>query len=219
MKRYILGLTIVPFLFCFGAYAAEYADGKLGQALIHDGSSHTVKVPHYAGLKPAKAITISAWIKPERVGKGGWQWQQIYRKEDGNARALMAIGEYEKKHSLCFGLAINTSGAATCSSHRCTKKVRRPETSIFPLANGTTGGPAKPRSAAAPCSAPWIWPRCRSTSAPARSCRWTPSVNTPDIRSTGPRRSRSTEVPTANTRCTTTTASALITSRAIQSRH
>ena len=86
--------------------AAEYAEGKLGKALILDGSSHTVKIPHYAGLKPDKTVTISAWIKPERVGKGGWAWQQIYRKEDGNARALMAIGEYEKKHSLCFGLGI-----------------------------------------------------------------------------------------------------------------
>ena len=85
---------------------ARYSDGKLGKALILDGSSHTVKIPHYAGLKPDKAITISAWIKPERVGKGGWAWQEIYRKEDGNARALMAIGEYEKKHSLCFGLGI-----------------------------------------------------------------------------------------------------------------
>ena len=107
MKQYILGLTIVLFLFCFGTYAAEYSDGKLGKALILDGSSHTVKIPHYAGLKPAKAITISAWIKPERVGKGGWQWQEIYRKEDGNARVLMAIGEREKKHSLCFGLGID----------------------------------------------------------------------------------------------------------------
>ena len=92
---------------CGTAAAAEYADGRLGKALILDGSSHTVKIPHYAGLKPDKAITVSAWIKPERVGKGGWQWQEIYRKEDGNARALMAIGEYEKKHSLCFGLGIN----------------------------------------------------------------------------------------------------------------
>ena len=88
------------------AAGGDYADGKLGKGLILDGSSHTVKIPHYAGLKPDKAVTFSAWIKPERVGKGGWSWQQIYRKEDGNARALMAIGEYEKKHSLCFGLGI-----------------------------------------------------------------------------------------------------------------
>jgi len=39
MKRYILGLTIVPFLLCFGAYAADYADGKLGQALILEPAS------------------------------------------------------------------------------------------------------------------------------------------------------------------------------------
>ena len=111
----ILKLNVAVFssiLFLFFAVVdtaagGDYPDGKLGKALILDGSSQTIKIPHYAGLKPDKAITISAWIKPERVGKGGWQWQQIYRKEDGNARALMAIGEYEKKHSLCFGLGIN----------------------------------------------------------------------------------------------------------------
>ncbi|MDB4738086.1 LamG domain-containing protein, partial [Verrucomicrobiales bacterium] len=80
-------------------------DGKLGKALILDGSSHTVKIPHYAGLKPAKEITISAWIKPGRVVKGFWE-QHIYRKEDGNARTLLAIGEYKKKHCLMVGLGI-----------------------------------------------------------------------------------------------------------------
>jgi len=106
MKQPILGLTIILFLLCSGTCAAEYSDGKHGKALNLDGTSHTVKIPHYAGLKPAKAITVSAWIKPERIGKGGWQWQEIFRKEDGNARVLMAIGEREKKHSLCFGLGI-----------------------------------------------------------------------------------------------------------------
>ena len=76
------------------AAGGVYADGKLGKALILDGSSHTVKIPHYAALKPTKAITISAWIKPGRVAKGFWE-QHIYRKEDGNARALLAIGEYK----------------------------------------------------------------------------------------------------------------------------
>ena len=99
-------LTFLLFAVVDTAAGDDYPDGKLGKALILDGSSHTIKIPHYAGLKPDKAITISAWIKPERVGKGGWQWQQIYRKEDGNARAFMAIGEDEKKHSLCFGLGI-----------------------------------------------------------------------------------------------------------------
>ena len=70
-------LLLLLFAVVDTARADDYADGKLGKALILDGSSQTVKIPHYAGLKPAKAITISAWIKPERVGKGGWQWQQI----------------------------------------------------------------------------------------------------------------------------------------------
>ena len=65
-------LIVLLFAAVDTATGGDYADGKLGQALILDGSSHTVKIPHYAGLKPAKAITISAWIKPERVGKGGW---------------------------------------------------------------------------------------------------------------------------------------------------
>ena len=56
---------------CGAVAAAEYADGKIGKALILGGNSQTVKIPHYAGLKPAKAITIPAWIKPERAGKGG----------------------------------------------------------------------------------------------------------------------------------------------------
>ena len=105
MKQPILGLTIFLFLLCSGTCAAEYSDGKLGKALILDGSSHTVKIPHYAALKPAKAITISAWIKPGRVVKGFWE-QHIYRKEDGNARTLLAIGEYKKKHCLMVGLGI-----------------------------------------------------------------------------------------------------------------
>ena len=31
---------------CGATAAAEYADAKLGKALILDGSSHTVKIPH-----------------------------------------------------------------------------------------------------------------------------------------------------------------------------
>ena len=84
---------------------AGYVEGKLGRGLILDGSSQTVKIPHYAGLKPDRAITICAWIKPERVAKGWW-WQEIYRKEDGDARSLLAIGQHEGKHCLCFGLGI-----------------------------------------------------------------------------------------------------------------
>ena len=86
------------------AAADDYADGKLSKALILDGESQSVKIPHNAGLKPAKAITISAWIKPERVTKGRDSWQQIYNKQERHGHGFMAIGEYKNKHSLGFRL-------------------------------------------------------------------------------------------------------------------
>ena len=89
------------------AAGGDYADGKLSKALILDGESQSVKIPHYAGLKPFRGITISAWIKPERVTKGKDSWQQIYRKQERRSYGFMAIGEYRNKHSLCFGLKIH----------------------------------------------------------------------------------------------------------------
>ena len=120
-KRSVSGLCFIVFLFVAGsglALAAQagdaaagggsafnYVDGRLGQAVSLDGKSQSVKIPHYAGLKPAKQITIAAWIKPEKIAEG-WLWQEIYRKEDGDARSLLAIGQHEGKHCLCFGLGI-----------------------------------------------------------------------------------------------------------------
>ena len=65
-------LLLLLFAVVDTARADDYADGKLGKALILDGESQSVKIPHYSGLKPFRGITISAWIKPKRVGKGGW---------------------------------------------------------------------------------------------------------------------------------------------------
>jgi len=42
----------------------NYIAGRFGQAVNLNGISETVKVEHYPELKPAKQITISAWIKP-----------------------------------------------------------------------------------------------------------------------------------------------------------
>ena len=86
------------------ATGGDYAKGRLGQGVVLDGKSQSVKIPHYAGLKPAKAITISAWIKPERVTKGRDSWQQIYNKQERHGHGFMAIGEYKNKHSLGFRL-------------------------------------------------------------------------------------------------------------------
>ena len=62
------------------ASGGSYADGRMGKGVMLDGKGQSIKVPHYAGLKPAKAITISAWIKPAKIAKDWW-WQEIYRKE------------------------------------------------------------------------------------------------------------------------------------------
>ena len=53
LKRNAIGLCLLLFLLCADTESAEYTDGRLGKGLILDGSSQTVRIPHYAGLKPA----------------------------------------------------------------------------------------------------------------------------------------------------------------------
>jgi len=92
--------------------AIRYTAGKFGRALALDGTGQTVRIPHYATLKPAKAITIGAWIKPLKVGKAGERsggWEEIYRKEDGKARHLLATGYGDGIRGLWVGLGINGS--------------------------------------------------------------------------------------------------------------
>jgi len=85
------------------AGSIDYAPGKLRRALHLDGESQSVRIPHYAKLKPAAAITISAWIKPTQCTEA---WREIYRKEDGLARQLLAIGETSDIYGLWVGLGI-----------------------------------------------------------------------------------------------------------------
>ncbi len=90
--------------------AMGFTAGRFGRALHLDGRRQTIRIPHYAKLKPANAITISAWIKPVRVGKAGDRgggWEEIYRKEDGNARHLLATGYGDGIRGLWVGLGIN----------------------------------------------------------------------------------------------------------------
>ena len=47
----------------------RYGEGKLGKGLILDGSSHTVKIPHYAGLKPGKANKIGIYTYSPALDK------------------------------------------------------------------------------------------------------------------------------------------------------
>jgi len=93
----------------------RYIAGKSGQAVGLDGKSECVKIEHYAQLKPKAQITISAWVKPnEDLGDG---WREIYRKEDGDARQLLALGKTGEIWGVWFGRGINGSytehGAST----------------------------------------------------------------------------------------------------------
>ena len=82
----------------------SYIAGRFGEAVNLNGTSETVKIEHYQELKPAKEITISAWIKPNDDFSD--RWQEIYRKEDGDARCLLAFGKTSEKTGLWLGLGI-----------------------------------------------------------------------------------------------------------------
>ncbi len=98
--------------------SVAYISGKLGQAVNLNGTTQTVRIPHYARLKPAAGITISAWIKPTECTD---RWREIYRKEDGAARHLLAIGSDRGSYGLWMGLGIKQSyverGAPIARSH------------------------------------------------------------------------------------------------------
>ena len=83
---------------------SSYIGGRFGEAVDLNGTSETVKVEHYPELKPAMQITISAWIKPNDDFSD--RWQEIYRKEDGNARHLLAFGKTGEETGLWLGLGI-----------------------------------------------------------------------------------------------------------------
>ena len=84
-----------------------YAPGKFGQAVTLDGSSQSVRIPHSAALKPASQITLTAWILPDQTL--GDDWREIYRKDDGSARHLLALGKTGSTWGVWVGLGIGGS--------------------------------------------------------------------------------------------------------------
>jgi len=63
--------------------------GRLGKAVHLDGATQTIRIAHHDDLKPERAITFAAWILPDVAPD---RWMEIYRKDDGNARHLLALG-------------------------------------------------------------------------------------------------------------------------------
>ncbi len=82
----------------------NYITGRFGRAVKLNGTSETVRIEHYPELKPGRQITISAWIKPNDDFSD--RWQEIYRKEDGGARHLLAFGKTGERTGLWLGLGI-----------------------------------------------------------------------------------------------------------------
>ena len=73
---------------------ARFVTGRHGQALqLDQGKNQSARVQHYAGLKPTTGqLTMSAWVRPSATPD---EWMEIYRKEDGSARQLFALGQTE----------------------------------------------------------------------------------------------------------------------------
>ncbi|MBO61360.1 MAG: hypothetical protein CMO63_05245, partial [Verrucomicrobiales bacterium] len=82
----------------------EFIDGRHGQALRFGRDKPRVEAAGYPGLHSRKGVTLSAWIRPENITN---HWQCIYRKEDGEHRRLLAIGQEGQYWGLWFGLNIS----------------------------------------------------------------------------------------------------------------
>lgn len=87
-----------------GSKTASFVDGRLGQALRLNGTDQTVVIQHYAALKPSSGqITIAAWVRTSSTPD---EWMEIYRKDDGEARQLLALGR-TGYYGLWLGLGID----------------------------------------------------------------------------------------------------------------
>ncbi|MBU0486318.1 MAG: fibronectin type III domain-containing protein [Bacteroidetes bacterium] len=73
-----------------------------GYALDFDGANDYVYLPHNLLLKPASEITFEAWVKADDITTN--QYYEIYRKEDGADRHLLAFQEYGTV--LAFGINV-----------------------------------------------------------------------------------------------------------------
>ena len=82
----------------------SYSKGKVGQAVLLRGEDQPIKARFHRLAKLADGITISAWIKPERFTN---DWQTIYRKDDGDATQVLALGKKSGKKGIWFGLGVS----------------------------------------------------------------------------------------------------------------
>jgi hypothetical protein len=84
-----------------GATATYMENGAFGKAVRFNGINESVKLPDSGLMEPQDEITISAWVRPEKIDDH--VGHQVYRKEGGDAnRQMLAIKK--EGHALTFGL-------------------------------------------------------------------------------------------------------------------
>ncbi len=89
--------------------APKHVEGKFGKALLLNGSSDWVVVPHHETLTVDKAVTVMAWINPERIaGPNNAQWQGILAKSNGPR----SYSFYTETGKGCLHLSVNGGGSA-----------------------------------------------------------------------------------------------------------
>lgn len=101
----------------------EFVSGRHGKAVRLDGKKQTIRISHAPQLKSKQQLTICSWIRPAACSDA---WQEIYRKDDGAARHLLAIGKDKGVYGLWFGLGVGgryvERGAPIDASKLCDKR-------------------------------------------------------------------------------------------------
>lgn len=90
----------------------SYTEGKSGQAVSLKGKDQPIKARFHRLAKLEDGITISAWVKPDHFTD---QWQTIYRKEDGDATQVLALGERSGQKGIWFGLGVSGVYEENCA--------------------------------------------------------------------------------------------------------
>ena len=82
----------------------SYTAGKPGQAVALKGEDQAIKARFHRLAKLEDGITISAWVKPCTFTD---EWQTIYRKDDGDATQVLALGRKSHQKGIWFGLGVS----------------------------------------------------------------------------------------------------------------
>ncbi|NND07229.1 MAG: family 78 glycoside hydrolase catalytic domain [Saprospiraceae bacterium] len=90
----------------------SYTDGKAGEAVSLNGTDQPIKARFHRLAKLEDGITISAWVKPDEFTD---EWQTIYRKDDGVATQVLAIGSKHGEKGIWFGLGVSGVYTEDCA--------------------------------------------------------------------------------------------------------